>query len=69
MLSAGLLLNNLSVYRGCEIVFDSSDVPDKALAAVGHGSADVQVSKRVCCITARDQTADALAGSNNIVFL
>ena len=24
----GLLLNNLSVYRGCEIVFDSMDVPE-----------------------------------------
>jgi hypothetical protein len=27
----GLLLNNLSVYRGCEIVFDSMDVPESAL--------------------------------------
>jgi hypothetical protein len=26
-LLAGLLLNNLSVYRGCEIAFDSSDIP------------------------------------------
>ena len=26
----GLLLANLSVYRGCEIVFDSMDVPEKA---------------------------------------
>jgi condensin complex subunit 2 len=25
----GLLLNNLSVFRGCEIVFDSGDVPDR----------------------------------------
>ncbi len=28
---AGLLLNNLSVYRGCEIVFDSMDVPEQAV--------------------------------------
>lgn len=27
----GLLLNNLSVYRGCELVFDSMDVPEAAL--------------------------------------
>jgi condensin complex subunit 2 len=27
----GLLLNNLSVYRGCEIVFDSMDVPEAAV--------------------------------------
>ena len=27
----GLLLNNLSVYRGCEIVFDSMDVPEDAV--------------------------------------
>ncbi len=29
--AAGLLLNNLSVYRGCDIVFDSMDVPESAL--------------------------------------
>lgn len=28
---AGLLLANLSVYRGCDIVFDSMDVPEAAL--------------------------------------
>ena len=28
---AGLLLNNLSVFRGCDIVFDSMDVPEKVL--------------------------------------
>lgn len=27
----GLLLNNLSVYKGCNIVFDSMDVPDRAV--------------------------------------
>lgn len=27
----GLLLNNLSVYRGCEIVFDSMDIPEAAV--------------------------------------
>ncbi|EFN54475.1 hypothetical protein CHLNCDRAFT_135132 [Chlorella variabilis] len=27
----GLLLNNLSVFRGCDIVFDSMDVPEKVL--------------------------------------
>ena len=32
---AGLLLHNLSVYRGCEISFDSSEVPGRA----GDGSA------------------------------
>ena len=33
----GLLLNNLSVYKGCSIVFDSMDVPDRAVgdAVVG----------------------------------
>ncbi|PSC75846.1 condensin complex subunit 2 [Micractinium conductrix] len=35
----GLLLNNLSVYRGCEIVFDSMDVPESALDDVQHGDA------------------------------
>ena len=28
---AGLLLNNLSVYRGCEVLFDSLEVPEDAL--------------------------------------
>lgn len=28
MLRAGLLLNTLSVSRGCELIFDSFDVPD-----------------------------------------
>ena len=27
----GLLLNNLSVYQGCSIVFDSMDVPDRSI--------------------------------------
>lgn len=58
----GLLLNNLSVYHGCEIVFDSSDVPDKALSAVDHGNADVQVdlsSLQQQLQVVRDAPADA----------
>lgn len=27
----GLLLNTLSVYQGCEIVFDSLEVPEKSM--------------------------------------
>lgn len=42
-MSAGLLLNNLSVYHGCEIVFDSSEVPDQAVS-VATDVPDVQVS-------------------------
>ncbi len=41
---AGLLLNNLSVFRGCEIVFDSADVPEEAIAAAGSSFGDMQVS-------------------------
>ncbi len=37
----GLLLNNLSVYKGCSIVFDSMDVPDRAVGdAALEGAAD-----------------------------
>ncbi|KAL2652760.1 hypothetical protein R1flu_020888 [Riccia fluitans] len=36
----GLLLNNLSVYRGCEIVFDSHEVPEKIMKAQIAASAD-----------------------------
>ena len=42
-IGAGLLLNNLSVFRGCEIMFDSQDVPD-AVPEGGHvHEQDVQV--------------------------
>lgn len=40
---AGLLLNNLSVFRGCDIVFDSSDVPEDALAGEAAVLPDMQV--------------------------
>ena len=46
--SAGLLLNNLSVYHGCEIVFDSSEVPDQAMS-VATSVPDVQVSITAGC--------------------
>jgi condensin complex subunit 2 len=47
----GLLLNNLSVYRGCEIVFDSMDVPEAAIdeaditTAVTSSKVDLDVVK------------------------
>lgn len=46
---AGLLLNNLSVFRGCEIVFDSADVPEEAILAAGSSVGDVQVSSSPSC--------------------
>lgn len=46
---AGLLLNNLSVFRGCEIVFDSADVPEEAIAAAGSSFGDMQVSCSPSC--------------------
>lgn len=49
---AGLLLNTLSVFRGCEIVFDSLDVPEEALAAAADGHADVQA--RAACLRKRN---------------
>ncbi|KAL4534408.1 hypothetical protein Ndes2437B_g03686 [Nannochloris sp. 'desiccata'] len=46
----GLLLNNLSVYRGCEIVFDSMDVPEAAVdeaanTAISSAKVDLDVVK------------------------
>ncbi|KAK9819705.1 hypothetical protein WJX72_001485 [[Myrmecia] bisecta] len=38
----GLLLNNLSVFCGCEVVFDSNDVPERAIDSATE-SLDVQV--------------------------
>lgn len=40
----GLLLNNLSVYRGCEIVFDSMDVPERALESAEEGDPHAMVN-------------------------
>lgn len=53
---AGLLLNNLSVYHGCEIVFDSSEVPDQAMS-VATDVSDVQVSSS--CHAAQSHAAGA----------
>lgn len=41
--ASGLLLNNLSVYNGCEIVFDSAEVPQAALDRKIPPVEDVQV--------------------------
>eukprot|EP00897_Mesotaenium_endlicherianum_P010334 jgi/Mesen1/9329/ME000061S08777 len=53
----GLLLNNLSVYRGCEIVFDSSEVPEHlfgsaatAAGAVGGGCDGAAADSRDACV-------------------
>ncbi|KAJ7520141.1 hypothetical protein O6H91_20G068600 [Diphasiastrum complanatum] len=35
----GLLLNTLSVYRGCELIFDSWDVPEKTMRSYSHSGA------------------------------
>lgn len=40
----GLLLNNLSVYRGCEIVFDSMDIPDANVELSNAESAGMENS-------------------------
>lgn len=37
--AGGLLLNNLSVYRGCEIVFDSHEVPEKVMKSEAAAAA------------------------------
>lgn len=44
---AGLLLNNLSVYRGCEIVFDSKDVPENAIDGASDQPRTARVRKQV----------------------
>lgn len=38
----GLLLNNLSVFRGCEIVFDSDEIPDKVVSTHRATDTDMQ---------------------------
>ena len=50
----GLLLNNLSVYKGCNIVFDSMDIPDRAVGdAALEGAVDVSplsMSHSAACV-------------------
>ena len=43
ILLAGLLLNNLSVFHGCDIVFDSMDVPEAALDSCRNVDASAMV--------------------------
>lgn len=43
----GLLLNNLSVYQGCNIVFDSMDIPDRAVDSMHY---DVREDESSACI-------------------
>lgn len=45
----GLLLNNLSVYNGCNIVFDSMDVPDTTMDQI-HPNSDDPSSETSACI-------------------
>lgn len=46
----GLLLNNLSVYQGCNLVFDSLDVPDTAVGRVSMGDASRNQDESSACI-------------------
>ncbi len=51
--AAGLLLNNLSVFHGCDIVFDSMDVPEAALDACRNVDPGAMVNRLcsfcLCC--------------------
>ena len=49
---AGLLLANLSVFKGCELVFDSSDVPEQAILAdqQQHHQGSREVRQACCCL-------------------
>lgn len=40
----GLLLNTLSVYQGCEIVFDSWEVPEKSMLAQAKNDSERHAS-------------------------
>ena len=48
---AGLLLNNLSVYRGCEVLFDSLEVPEDAIdEAIQHDGPEIMVGCSGSCL-------------------
>ena len=46
---AGLLLNNLSVYRGCEVLFDSLEVPEDAVDEADQRDAPDTMVRRSGC--------------------
>lgn len=46
----GLLLNNLSVYQGCNLVFDSLDVPDTAVGRVSVVDSSRNQDESSACI-------------------
>lgn len=61
----GLLLNNLSVYRGCEIVFDSMDVPDVDLELSGAESTGMATSSvALDALISRDLENGSLHSNN-----
>ena len=60
----GLLLNNLSVYRGCDIVFDSMDVPEAAIdesSSVQSGQATEAIDARLELDSALRPVVEAVA--------
>ena len=53
----GLLLNNLSVYQGCNIVFDSMDIPDRA---VDSNHQDTRGDESSACIRGETEGINAI---------
>ena len=53
----GLLLNNLSVYQGCNIVFDSMDIPDRAVDSRNH---DIRGDESSACIRGEAEGMNAI---------
>ena len=55
----GLLLNNLSVYQGCSIVFDSMDVPDRS---IDLRQDEVRIDGSSACIRGEVESMAAMLG-------
>lgn len=53
----GLLLNNLSVYQGCNIVFDSMDIPDRA---VDSSRQEIRGDESSACIRSETESINQI---------
>nr|PNR50721.1 hypothetical protein PHYPA_009907 [Physcomitrium patens] len=48
----GLLLNSLSIFQGCEIVFDSWEVPERSMLVQANNDAEQNAAIKLCFIKA-----------------
>lgn len=53
----GLLLNSLSIFQGCEIVFDSWEVPERSMLVQANNDAEQNAAIKLCFIKGKPSRA------------